>query len=184
MPSMIEPHWSYLVKLRNRAYIHSRWMPEAEVAEDNPPYSRSSLNRWLKRSREAAAARGEEKWEGDVVPVWDKAAHERADEAMEALCNWSLEEIVDPGKFEVSKILAAAACDGAPPPGSPPDAIERHAWTRQLVRVLEHLERFRVAGHRMAGPFMQPVDPERDGAPDYRDFVTRPMDLGTIRVSD
>jgi hypothetical protein len=28
--------------------------------------------------------------------------------------------------------------------------------------------------------FAQPVDPERDGCPDYYDVVTQPMDLGTV----
>lgn len=28
--------------------------------------------------------------------------------------------------------------------------------------------------------FMRPVDPVKDGCPDYFNFITRPMDLGTI----
>ncbi|KAH8900030.1 Bromodomain-containing protein [Thozetella sp. PMI_491] len=34
---------------------------------------------------------------------------------------------------------------------------------------------------RLVGPFKAPVDPGRDGVPDYFDKVTRPMDLGTMK---
>ena len=33
----------------------------------------------------------------------------------------------------------------------------------------------------MVGPFKDPVDPERDGVPDYLDVVKKPMDLSTMK---
>jgi superfamily II DNA or RNA helicase len=182
VPSFAEPHWSYLVKLRDRAYCHSRWLPETEVEEDNPPYSRSTLQRWLRKMRDEAALKGADVWEGDVQPHWDRGVHPRAEDASLALCSWSLEDFVDPETMEVEKILAAASDDGTPPQGSSVDVLERHAWSRQLLRIIEELERFRIAGYRAASPFMQPVDPERDGAPGYFEAIKHPVDLGTIKA--
>ena len=33
----------------------------------------------------------------------------------------------------------------------------------------------------MIGPFLNPVDEERDGAPDYYRKISRPIDLGAIQ---
>ncbi|KAK3939779.1 hypothetical protein QBC46DRAFT_386951 [Diplogelasinospora grovesii] len=35
---------------------------------------------------------------------------------------------------------------------------------------------------RLVGPFKQPVDPEKDGVPDYLTKVQKPMDLGTMKI--
>ncbi|KAG7287069.1 hypothetical protein NEMBOFW57_006572 [Staphylotrichum longicolle] len=35
---------------------------------------------------------------------------------------------------------------------------------------------------RVVGPFKDPVDPERDGVPDYHSVVTKPMDLTTMKA--
>lgn len=35
--------------------------------------------------------------------------------------------------------------------------------------------------HPLCRAFLRPVDPELDGAPDYLDFIAKPMDLGTVR---
>jgi len=35
---------------------------------------------------------------------------------------------------------------------------------------------------RVVGPFKDPVDPERDGVPDYHNVVTKPMDLTTMKA--
>ncbi|KXX78851.1 Homeotic protein female sterile [Madurella mycetomatis] len=35
---------------------------------------------------------------------------------------------------------------------------------------------------RVVGPFKDPVDPERDGVPDYFDVVKKPMDLSTMKA--
>ncbi|KAK4130202.1 Bromodomain-containing protein [Trichocladium antarcticum] len=35
---------------------------------------------------------------------------------------------------------------------------------------------------RVVGPFKDPVDPERDGVPDYFDVVTKPMDLTSMKA--
>lgn len=41
----------------------------------------------------------------------------------------------------------------------------------------------KVMAHKMAHPFMQPVDPVALGLPDYFDRIAHPMDLGTIRAN-
>ncbi|KAJ1983367.1 hypothetical protein H4R34_001317 [Dimargaris verticillata] len=48
---------------------------------------------------------------------------------------------------------------------------------KKLRRVLR-----KVSGLRAAYPFLQPVDPVRDGCPNYFDVVEHPMDLGTMKV--
>ncbi|RKP35306.1 hypothetical protein BJ085DRAFT_22053, partial [Dimargaris cristalligena] len=45
----------------------------------------------------------------------------------------------------------------------------------RVTRLLQKL-----SAHRYAGLFLQPVDPVRDGVPNYLDIVKHPMDLGTI----
>lgn len=35
----------------------------------------------------------------------------------------------------------------------------------------------------LSGPFRVPVDPERDGVPDYFDVIKKPMDLTTVRTN-
>ena len=40
----------------------------------------------------------------------------------------------------------------------------------------------KISRHNHAKPFLSPVDPIKDGAPTYLEVITRPMDLGTIRV--
>ncbi|KAK4240910.1 homeotic protein female sterile [Achaetomium macrosporum] len=35
---------------------------------------------------------------------------------------------------------------------------------------------------RVVGPFKDPVDPERDGVPDYLDVIKKPMDLSTMKA--
>ncbi|KAK3997378.1 homeotic protein female sterile [Cladorrhinum sp. PSN332] len=35
---------------------------------------------------------------------------------------------------------------------------------------------------RVVGPFKDPVDPQRDGVPDYFDVITKPMDLSTMKA--
>ncbi|KAI8872833.1 Bromodomain-containing protein, partial [Ramicandelaber brevisporus] len=39
----------------------------------------------------------------------------------------------------------------------------------------------KLTNHRLAGPFLQPVDPVRDGCPTYFDIIKQPMDLETVR---
>ena len=38
-----------------------------------------------------------------------------------------------------------------------------------------------IIRHRHAGPFIEPVNPERDGCPDYLAVIKSPMDLSTVR---
>ncbi|TIB98529.1 hypothetical protein E3Q18_02027 [Wallemia mellicola] len=38
----------------------------------------------------------------------------------------------------------------------------------------------RIQGHKTAGWFLYPVDPVRDGAPDYFTIIKEPMDIGTM----
>lgn len=47
--------------------------------------------------------------------------------------------------------------------------------TRQLLKIMNEL-----LSYRISLMFSEPVDPERDGCPDYLDKIKHPMDLGTI----
>ena len=47
---------------------------------------------------------------------------------------------------------------------------------RNALKVIDSLLEFRIADI-----FAVPVDPRRDGCPDYFKVITRPMDLGTVR---
>ena len=38
-----EPHWEYLVKWRNSAYVHCEWITEDEVIADAPPEGKKRL---------------------------------------------------------------------------------------------------------------------------------------------
>ena len=39
----------------------------------------------------------------------------------------------------------------------------------------------RIRSHPISEMFLEPVDPERDGAPDYFKQIKKPMDLGTVQ---
>lgn len=39
----------------------------------------------------------------------------------------------------------------------------------------------KLCSHRLAGPFIKPVDPIALNIPDYLTIITEPMDLGTVR---
>ena len=57
---------------------------------------------------------------------------------------------------------------------------ERTAYSQmkhQLAGIMQQM-----LNHKYAVPFLQPVDPVRDGAPDYFTRIKHPMDLGTINV--
>lgn len=65
-----------------------------------------------------------------------------------------------------------------------------HALVNQLmeVRVTDQIRREcqQLLNDLYALPaadlFREPVDPEADGIPEYRDVISTPMDLGTVRV--
>ncbi|EKX51636.1 hypothetical protein GUITHDRAFT_49561, partial [Guillardia theta CCMP2712] len=40
----------------------------------------------------------------------------------------------------------------------------------------------RLSSRLDAAPFLEPVDPVRDGCPDYFQVIARPMDLGTVQT--
>lgn len=48
-------------------------------------------------------------------------------------------------------------------------------WTKAAERLLTSLKK-----NNNARLFLRPVDPIKDGVPDYFDFIKHPMDLGTI----
>ncbi|PNH04654.1 Transcription factor GTE3, chloroplastic [Tetrabaena socialis] len=54
--------------------------------------------------------------------------------------------------------------------------IQDPLW-RACANVLEYLTKKKIAT-----VFMKPVDPVRDGVPDYHKFITHPMDLGTVKT--
>nr|KAJ3412429.1 hypothetical protein HK105_002349 [Polyrhizophydium stewartii] len=74
----------------------------------------------------------------------------------------------------------------APDPGPPPKPLSARASARQrLVGVPPIIRRIvalhtAVKKHVAAYPFLEPVDPERHGCPDYLTVIAHPMDLQTI----
>lgn len=52
-------------------------------------------------------------------------------------------------------------------------SLEDFEWAMSVVE--------RLMAHEMAGPFLQPVDPIREGVPTYLQVIQNPMDLSTIR---
>ena len=55
------------------------------------------------------------------------------------------------------------------PAGVPSDAYKR------CERLLQMIKR-----HKYSGPFLEPVDPDALGIPDYFDIIEEPMDLSTV----
>ncbi|KAL7746639.1 hypothetical protein RI367_008039 [Sorochytrium milnesiophthora] len=51
--------------------------------------------------------------------------------------------------------------------------------TKDLRKSLERVVR-KMKEHSLAWPFLQPVDPVRDGVPQYFEFIKRPMDMTTL----
>lgn len=49
----------------------------------------------------------------------------------------------------------------------------------ELKYMKEHLEK--LMNHPLAIAFLEPVDPEAEGLPNYKKVIKRPMDLGTIK---
>lgn len=53
--------------------------------------------------------------------------------------------------------------------------------TDQIRKECQHLLN-RLCALPAADLFREPVDPEADGIPEYRDVISTPMDLGTVKV--
>lgn len=62
------------------------------------------------------------------------------------------------------------------PPEAPPAGSElpkhQHKYATSIVKAIKRL--------KDAGPFLQPVDPIKQGVPQYFDYIKDPMDLGTM----
>lgn len=87
-----------------------------------------------------------------------------------------------------SKKKEKESANGAP--ASNPTAAMR-AWqpsgkldTEGNSRLMKRVEKLinSILKNKVAWPFTKPVDPERDGCPDYLDRVKKPMDYGTIKA--
>mmetsp|Transcript_39794 Transcript_39794/g.35512 ORF Transcript_39794/g.35512 Transcript_39794/m.35512 type:complete len:259 (+) Transcript_39794:509-1285(+) len=52
-------------------------------------------------------------------------------------------------------------------------------WTENLTQVVSKLLNFTKDGVHYGVYFMEPVDPDREGIPNYRKVIQNPMDLGT-----
>eukprot|EP00941_MAST-03F_sp_MAST-3F-sp1_P002345 g2345.t1 len=57
------------------------------------------------------------------------------------------------------------------------------SWKDSCIKILNSLQRKRVNGYNYADPFLFPVDPVKDGVPDYFDVVKNPMDFSTVRAN-
>ncbi|KAJ1653566.1 hypothetical protein IWQ61_006334 [Dispira simplex] len=69
-------------------------------------------------------------------------------------------------------------------PPKPPKLSKARAVQKLSAEDKKTLRRIlrKVMGVRSAYPFLQPVDPIRDGCPAYYDVVRHPMDLGTMKT--
>ena len=64
------------------------------------------------------------------------------------------------------------------PPVNPPASRPGRA-TNQLLYIKNTVLK-QVVKHKMAWPFVKPVNAIQLGLPDYFKYITRPMDLGTV----
>lgn len=63
-----------------------------------------------------------------------------------------------------------------PIPDVPENAPIYECWDKAAKRMINALTK-----HASAWIFLEPVDPERLGIPDYFDIIKHPMDFGTIK---
>jgi hypothetical protein len=68
----------------------------------------------------------------------------------------------------------------APAPVEDKYRVEKQAFPNFLEDIRDVMQQ--LTTHKYATPFLQPVDPILDGAPDYLTKIKRPMDFGTIQV--
>ncbi|CAD7697813.1 unnamed protein product [Ostreobium quekettii] len=75
-----------------------------------------------------------------------------------------------------------AGCPKDAPAGSPPSQPQRRSDEQELRILWKKCETIlnNIKRHRLAGPFLRPVDPIRSGVPDYYEVIKNPMDLGTV----
>lgn len=84
----------------------------------------------------------------------------------------------DPCYVEVDRILTTTELF---PIVHPKKANEiRGKWYEENMLVVSKLLNFTKDDVHYGIHFMEPVNPERDGCPNYRRIVNNPMDLGTI----
>lgn len=84
----------------------------------------------------------------------------------------------DPSYLEIDRIIFTTELF---PIIHPKKANEiKNKWNEYLTIVISKLLNFYISKIKYGVYFMQPVNPEADGCPDYRKVITSPMDLGTI----
>ena len=87
-------------------------------------------------------------------------------------------------------VFTNAALDPAHDPDAPElkaqksvtvkEARKKQSLLNELLKECSKILRALTSRERLAFPFMQPVDPARDGIPDYFAVVKAPMDFGTV----
>lgn len=88
------------------------------------------------------------------------------------------QQYFDPSYTEVDRILSTTEVF---PIIHPKKGSEiKGKWCESLVNVVSKLMNFVKDNVRYGIYFMEPVNPEKDGCPNYKKVITTPMDLGTI----
>ncbi|CAD8205649.1 unnamed protein product [Paramecium pentaurelia] len=84
----------------------------------------------------------------------------------------------DPSYLEIDRLISSTELF---PIIHPKKANEiKGKWNEYLSIIISKLLNYSEGRVKFGVYFMQPVNPETDGCPDYRKIITQPMDLGTI----
>ncbi|KAH3763138.1 bromodomain domain protein [Pelomyxa schiedti] len=75
------------------------------------------------------------------------------------------------------------ASQGRSPVEQHPEAVQSPTASTTDAKALRNCKSIinSLRKHKLASVFNQPVNPQRDGAPDYFEVIKKPMDLGTIK---
>ncbi|KRX04912.1 Chromo domain protein [Pseudocohnilembus persalinus] len=143
----------YLVKYKDWSYLHVDWLEEKDVINETTSM-KNKLNRFNK-------AFDRKVMEGEIDE--ETIAQER---------------YFDPTYVEVDRIIHTTELF---PVIHPKKSNEiKGKWTESLVLVVNKLLNFTKDTVHYGIHFQEPVNPERDGCPNYKKIITYPMDLGSL----
>jgi hypothetical protein len=143
--------YEYLVKLKDYSYLHCEWIKGDEVASLGRG-GKNKLNRFNKQFDQQII-------EKEIDPERE-------------------EEYFDPSYVKVDKILSTAEI--FPVIHSKKANEIKGKWSELLSRLVSKLLNYSKDNVHYGVCFMEPVNPDRDNCPDYKNIVKHPMDLGTL----
>ena len=144
--------FEYLIKYKDFSYLHVEWLDEKEILASNQQ-AKNKLNRFNR--------------------AFEKKVSEMTSDEIE-----NSENYFDQSYVEVDRLLS---CTEQFPIIHPKKANEiKGKWTDVLAIILSKLLNFSKDTIHYGIHFMEPVNPDKDGIPNYKRLITSPMDLGTI----